>query len=467
MSFNIMFLRKTVNVRNTLNRLPFNLNTNSILKYSINSSNHYDVVIAGGGMVGTTLACTLGKNTKFSDRRILLLESGKKFKWQLKEQYSNRVSALNPSTYNLLDRVGAWKHITDVRYGSVKRMQVWDALSDAMITFNHDELSEMVAYIVENDVLLAAVGKELEQLQNVTTINEAKIKEYQLPKKHEDTSTINMEDGTTYTCNVLLGCDGANSLVRKTMGVHYVSWNYNQKGIVATVKLSEDTENVVAWQRFLPTGPVALLPLTNKLSSLVWSTTTEHAKTLLGLSEEQFVDALNEAIWKTHQQNSMVTEAMKTFNKCLDFIQLPSSAVRQLPPSISGVEPGSRAAFPLGFGHASNYITKGVALVGDAAHRVHPLAGQGVNLGFGDVNTLDRILGEAIYSGSSLGSLNYLKQYESERQQHNVPTMLAIDGLHKLYNTEFTPVVILRSLGLQFTHALNPLKKAIIQHAAQ
>nr|XP_023015947.1 ubiquinone biosynthesis monooxygenase COQ6, mitochondrial [Leptinotarsa decemlineata] len=102
----------------------------------------------------------------------------------------------------------------------------------------------------------------------------------------------------------------------------------------------------------------------------------------------------------------------------------------------------------------------------DAAHRIHPLAGQGVNLGFGDVVCLNRILGNAVYSGSKLNDLSYLKEYETERQRHNVPTMLAVEGLHRLYNSNFTPVVLLRSLGLQATHVMNPLKKIIVNQAA-
>ncbi|KAH1006761.1 hypothetical protein HUJ05_007465 [Dendroctonus ponderosae] len=120
--------------------------------------------------------------------------------------------------------------------------------------------------------------------------------------------------------------------------------------------------------------------------------------------------------------------------------------VRAYPPKVQDIDSGSRAAFPLGFGHSSQYIRQGVALVGDAAHRIHPLAGQGVNLGFGDVAC----------------NMDYLKGYESERQKHNVPTMLAVEALHRLYNTKFTPIVLLRSLGLQTTHALEPIKVSLV-----
>ncbi|KAJ8985965.1 hypothetical protein NQ317_010723 [Molorchus minor] len=251
-----------------------------------------------------------------------------------------------------------------------------------------------------------------------------------------------------------LGCDGVNSQVRKAMHGNYVTWNYDQMGVVATLNLSEAIDNNIAWQRFLPTGPMALLPVTPWYGLPLQIRQKNYSK----FPEEHFIDEVNEALWKTYKRNPIVETATSSFDSLLRLLNCSSDSVRRYPPKISGVEENSRAAFPLGFGHATSYIGKGVALVGDAAHRIHPLAGQGVNLGFGDVTCLNKVLGEAVYAGSAINNLNYLKQYESERQKHNVPTMLAVDGLHRLYNSDFTPLVLLRSLGLQATHALNPLK---------
>ncbi|GLV36624.1 Coenzyme Q6 [Carabus blaptoides fortunei] len=426
---------------------------------------HYDVIVAGGGMVGTTLTCNLGKKTQLSDKKILLLEGSKEFKWTLTDKYSNRVVALTPSTQKLLDSIGAWNHIARGRYATVKKMQVWDACSDAMITFEHDNLVEPVAYIVENDLLLSSVTEIVKEIPNVTVVNEAKIKDYKLANELDSTAEVFMENGDSYTCNLLLGADGANSKVRKTMGVQYLNWDYKQMGIVATLNLSETSDNVVAWQRFLPTGPIAILPLNEKQSSLIWSTTSAHCKDLLRMSEERFVDELNTALWKVYPRDTVIDSITKGFNNFLENLNFASNAVRQLPPGVAGIESNSRAAFPLGFGHSTNYVAKGVALIGDSAHRVHPLAGQGVNLGFGDVSCLSDLLAEAVYSGRNLGSIIHLKEYEKVRQRHNVPTMLAIDGLQKLYCTDLTPIVVLRSLGLQLTHAINPVKKMIMGHA--
>ncbi|KAH1000717.1 hypothetical protein HUJ04_013012, partial [Dendroctonus ponderosae] len=197
-----------------------------------------------------------------------------------------------------------------------------------------------------------------------------------------------------------LGCDGVNSSVRKAMEADYLSWSYNQMGVVATVRFCEKFNNEIAWQRFLPNGPIALLPS------------------------------------GTFSRSSLVLQATSAFDTFLRMFNCSVDQVRAYPPKVQDIDSGSRAAFPLGFGHSSQYIRQGVALVGDAAHRIHPLAGQGVNL----------------------GNMDYLKGYESERQKHNVPTMLAVEALHRLYNTKFTPIVLLRSLGLQTTHALEPIK---------
>ncbi|XP_072392460.1 ubiquinone biosynthesis monooxygenase COQ6, mitochondrial-like [Diabrotica undecimpunctata] len=186
------------------------------------------------------------------------------------------------------------------------------------------------------------------------------------------------------------------------MGVHYLNWNYNSTGVVATLKFCEEFDNSIAWQRWLPTGPLALLPLNSSQSSIVWSTTAEDAKRLLKLTNEQFVDAVNEAFWKVFKRSSTIDQAVRSFDTLLRAANCPADVHRTYPPKVSSIEEGSRAAFPLGFGHATNYIGKGVVLVGDAAHRVHPLAGQGVNLGFGDVACLNKVLGETVYSGSSL-----------------------------------------------------------------
>lgn len=235
-------------------------------------------------------------------------------------------------------------------------------------------------------------------------------------------------------------------------------------GVVATLELNaeEADGNKEAWQRFLPSGPVALLPLTDTLSSLVWSTSVKHAKELLRMEPEAFVDALNEAYTKNYKSNAIVETMMKTIEGVL---ALSKNKFQQFPPRVVKLQEGSRAAFPLGFGHASSYVCGGAALIGDAAHKVHPLAGQGVNLGFGDVLTLTDVLAEAVYNGSSLNNIQYLLQYEQKRLKANVPILVGVHALQNFYCSDFPPLVFARSLGLKITNLTPPLKQFFMNKA--
>ncbi|KAG5670918.1 hypothetical protein PVAND_001147 [Polypedilum vanderplanki] len=234
-------------------------------------------------------------------------------------------------------------------------------------------------------------------------------------------------------------------------------------GVVATLELNEAQAagNTIAWQRFLPSGPVALLPLTDNLSSLVWTTNVEHAKKLLKMEPDEFVDALNEAFLKKDSSSS-ANSVLKIIDGILPFNK---NKMQQVPPKVLKVQEKSRAAFPLGLGHASSYVCKGAAVIGDAAHRVHPLAGQGVNLGFGDVLQLTEVLAEATYNGSELYDLQYLLKYEQERLKANVPIMAGVHALQTLYCNNFAPFVLARSLGLKFTNLTPPIKKFFMDKA--
>lgn len=260
-----------------------------------------------------------------------------------------------------------------------------------------------------------------------------------------------------------IGADGVNSIVRQNMGVDNFSLNYKQFGVVATLELNADEAagNTVAWQRFLPSGPVALLPLSENQSSLVWSTSIEHAKELLKMTPNDFVNALNEAFVKQYPSNPFVTNILKTVDKLLS----NGNKIQQLPPTVTNVQENSRAAFPLGFGHASSYVCSGAVLVGDAAHRIHPLAGQGVNLGFGDVVKLTEVLSASVYDGCELGNLNYLLKYEQERLKANLPIMLGVHTIQKLYCNDFAPIVLMRSLGTKITNSAHPIKTFLMQKA--
>jgi len=273
-----------------------------------------------------------------------------------------------------------------------------------------------------------------------------------------------LDSGHSIQTNLLIGSDGNRSLVRQRLGVDAMSWEYGSMGVVATLKLTEDLpENHTAFQRFLPTGPLALLPLNQKFTSLVWTLPIEEAKKKIAMPENEFVDDLEKNLWDNSNKNELVNMATQGFDALIKNV-LGHHHQSKLPPRIKGAV--NRAGFPLGFIHSTRYVGPRTVLVGDAAHRVHPLAGQGVNLGFGDVVTLTRIIDESIKDGAGLGNQSYLNEYETERQRHNIPTMFSIDALEKLYSSTFAPVVLARSLGVQATDSMGPLKKLLMSHAS-
>ncbi|XP_069493754.1 ubiquinone biosynthesis monooxygenase COQ6, mitochondrial [Ambystoma mexicanum] len=433
----------------------------------------YDVVISGGGMVGGALGCALGFDPHFENKKILLLEAGqRKDLDKAPEMYSNRVSSISPGSATLLSSFGAWDHICNMRCKPFRRMQVWDACSDALITFETDDLEDM-GYIVENDVIVAALSRQLDLLAGrVEVAYRCRAVGYTWPVPYHSSESspwvqIELSDGRLLQTKLLIGADGQNSLVRGSAGIQNVQWRYDQAAVVATLHLSEATENNVSWQRFLPSGPVALLPLSDMCSSLVWSTSLEQASQLQEMDEESFVDAVNSAFWSNESHSDLIDSAGSIFRSALSLLMPSGSSARQLPPSVARVDPKSRAMFPLGMGHATEYIRYRVALIGDAAHRVHPLAGQGVNMGFGDVSSLAQQLSKAAFAGKDLGSTRHLLEYETERQRHNLPMMAAIDLLKRLYSSKNAPFVLLRTLGLQATNVASPVKEQIMAFASK
>uniref|UniRef100_A0AAR2J4H6 Ubiquinone biosynthesis monooxygenase COQ6, mitochondrial n=1 Tax=Pygocentrus nattereri TaxID=42514 RepID=A0AAR2J4H6_PYGNA len=413
----------------------------------------YDIIISGGGMVGTAMACSLGFDPNLQSKKILLLEAGpKKEMDKAPEVYSTRVSSISPGSATLLSGLGAWDHIINLRCKSYQKMQVWDACSDALITFDKENLQDEMAYVVENDVIVAALTKQLQTLSEQVEVHyRTRVVKYTWPRPYQVSDSIpwvkvTLASGQTLHTKLLIGADGPNSMVRKEAGIPTVKWNYDQSAVVAVLHLSElsDTE-----------------------SSLVWSTSHQHAEELLQMDEESFVDAINSAFWSNENQSDLIEAAGSLFRTALSVLMPNGTSTRQLPPSVAGIGPKSRVMFPLGMGHASEYIRHRVALIGDAAHRVHPLAGQGANLGFGDVACLTQVLSQAAFNGKDLGAMQHLLEYETERQRHNLPMMAAIDLMKRLYSTNAAPMVLLRTLGLQATNALPPLKEQIIAYASK
>ena len=399
----------------------------------------YDVIISGGGLVGTSTALSLSREHLLSHRRILLLETAAPAAYSLPNDYNNRVVALNPSTKEWFSSLDVWGDLA--RFKAVRGMVVWDYVSrDNILTVDSvDDFDRDQFFIVENDLLVSTISKRLSQQESVQVNIGKTLKEANYDKE-ENRTRVTLSDGTELRTKILIGADGFNSTVRKSMkNVQYLSRSYGQFGVVAVLHLGTEIPNDIAWQKFLPGGPIALLPLSKNRASLVWSQPSQDAQRRMKLTSEEFVLELKKALGRPPKT------------------EFPFPDI---------VEASKIAGFPLGLGHASKYCEAGLVLVGDAAHRVHPLAGQGVNLGFGDVSSLTACLRQNVADGAEFGALEYLHKYETERQRANVPMMLGIDFLHHVYGLDNPLVNAVRSVGVQAVNSSPVLKKFVANFAS-
>jgi ubiquinone biosynthesis monooxygenase Coq6 len=270
-----------------------------------------------------------------------------------------------------------------------------------MLSEDSDASDDVMGYIVENNVILKALSDKVKECNNITIQRGVTIKSLD-SNDGQQQRTVTFTDGSTLHTSLLVGADGPSSSVREMSGLGVVGWSYNQHGVVANLKVEEAGPNEVAWQRFLPDGPIALLPLTDDQCSMVWSTTPSHATHLLEMTEEQFVNSVNAALFDDYPIDPVVNASNTILKDVLSSIG--TSSVRRLPPTVSGAD--GRGKFSLSFSHSPHYVKSRLALIGDAGHRVHPLAGLGVNLGFNDVTSLYDILLADTVAGIEWGKPN-------------------------------------------------------------
>ena len=381
----------------------------------------YDVVIAGGGMVGSTLACALGG----SHLKVAVIEPQSPH--IASDDYDLRVSAITPASQTVFENLGAWDGMRARRVAPVEQMRVWEGQN--VLSYDSAEIGEpALAWIIENRVMVAALAGRLRQQAEVELLCPARLGEVVL---NEDTATLRLEDGRRLDTRLLVGADGADSRVRAAAAIDWTRHDLGQSAIIAVVR-TEQPHLRTAWQHFLPTGPLAFLPLADPHTvSIVWSADRARAQELVHLDDTAFNSALQAA-----------------FGDALGWVQLASA----------------RAAIPLALGFARVYTQHRVALIGDAAHTVHPLAGQGVNLGILDAATLAEVLRAA--SGRDPGQALLLRRYERARKGADVGMQLITGGFRYLFGSERAPLPALRGAGLALTERLAPLKHFFMRRAS-
>ncbi|EXJ16398.1 UbiH/UbiF/VisC/COQ6 family ubiquinone biosynthesis hydroxylase [Imhoffiella purpurea] len=385
----------------------------------------FDLIVVGGGMVGAAFARALSGQ----GYAIALIEPREPQRQWPAGEIDLRVSALSRASQRMLQRLDAWDRILVLGASPYRQMHVWDAVGGGQIHFDSLDVGESdLGHIVENRAIQLALWEELEAAEDIRLMCPAAISDME---RTRDGWSLLLTDGRALQTPLLVGADGRDSLVRELAGIATEGWEYGQKAIVANVR-TERWHQETAWQRFLPTGPLALLPLADGRCSIVWSADDARAAQLLAMDEDAFSAELTDS-----------------FESRLGRLALD----------------GPRAAVPLRLQHAKQYVQPGLALIGDAAHAIHPLAGQGVNLGFLDAAELAEALTLARSSGRSPAGLWTLRHYERARRGDNLAMLYAMDGFKRLFGQDREPLAGLRGLGLRITDRLLPLKRLFMDRA--
>jgi len=383
----------------------------------------FDVIVVGGGMVGAAVACGLGD----SPLKVAVIENQTPQPFSAQQPHDLRVSALSIASRNILESIGAWTGITSRRYCPFSRMRVWEQHGDTLFNSNDIKQAEL-GYIVENRITQLALLERLSAFDNVQLIMPAQIRKIDY---NPAGSTIIMEDGQELSAKLLVAADGGQSRVRQAVGIGVTSWDYNQQAFVIYVETAYPQQDIT-WQRFTPSGPQAFLPLTGNFASLVWYHNPDEVRRLLALPFDQ-----------------LKTEVRAVFPECLGDIK-----------QILGV-----TSFALKRQHAQNYVKTGVALVGDAAHMINPLAGQGVNIGFLDAATLVEVVLQAAKQGHNFADLQVLQAYEKQRRNQNLKMMTVMDIFYRCFSNDIPPLKLLRNIGLGVAQHVTPLRLKVMKEA--
>ena len=394
--------------------------------------NRFEVVIVGAGVVGLTLAARLVRGPSAEAVNVTLLDAAARPEVPPDDDIALRVSAISEGSVGVLDAVGAWPLLDRRRLSPYECMQVWDENHTphgrASLRFEAAEFAlPELGFIVENSRLQDALLRALEgtdvRLRFRTPIRSL--------GRSGERHVVELDGKDSLQADLLVGADGSRSFVRSAAGIGTRTWRYGQSAFV-THLCPELPHQATAWQRFLRDGPLGILPLADGRVSVVWSTTPERAAEAQRASDADLAQILTEASGRV---------------------------LGKLAPA------GARGQFPLAAQHAERYVLPGIALIGDAAHTIHPLAGQGANLGLQDAAQLADVLEAAVTAGCSPGDRPTLRRYERARKGANATMLHFMTGLNRLFATDSRLLARLRSAGMQAFNRSGPIREHAVRVA--
>ncbi|HIF9371304.1 TPA: 2-octaprenyl-3-methyl-6-methoxy-1,4-benzoquinol hydroxylase [Photobacterium damselae] len=380
----------------------------------------FDFVVAGGGMVGAATAIGLAQQ----GFRVAVVESHQPVPFHSSQPADLRVSAISPNSISLLQQLGAWDTVMAMRVCPFKRLETWD-VPECRTRFHADELNvPWLGYIVENRVIQLALWQQFESYPNITLLCPNKIVTMQ---SVDNGYQLLLDNELQLSTKILIGADGANSFVRQQAGIGITAWDYRQHCMLIHVE-TELAQQDITWQQFTPQGPRSFLPLSGHQGSLVWYDAPERIRKLSHMPAEQ----------------------------------LEQEIYRHFPAELGKVTVVNRGSFPLTRRHAQCYAQSGVVLLGDAAHTINPLAGQGVNLGFKDVLVL---LDEVEKAGANWAQATTYQRYERRRRPDNLLMQSGMDLFYTVFSNTLPPLQLLRNVGLRLADKAGPIKKQVLKYA--
>lgn len=392
-----------------------------------NSKTSYDIIIVGGGLAGLTLSCLLGTHG-FS---VLCLDREKLPK-TLRADFDGRTTAISYGSHLVMQEAGLWNELEKLSC-PIEHIKILDGNSPVLLNFLSEEVEgRAFGHIVENRDLRAQLHTRISKLKNVTHISDVKVTAIDTNFKSADVST---KDGQKFLASLVVGADGRHSALRKFLKIPTHGWEYGQTAIVACIE-HQHPHNNVAIEHFRKEGPFAVLPMKDQknkhYSALVWTVHGKEAQELLKMDEDIFNIALTARFPAEYGD-------VKVF--------------------------GQRFSYPLSLQHAHDYTGERTILIAEAAHAMHPIAGQGLNMGMRDIKALSDILLEARDKNEDLGNETLLKKFQSSRHFDNTMMMAATDGLNKLFSNSLPLIAPLRRLGVAMVNHIPPAKKFFMNQA--